>query len=144
MSSEKKITLNQSSYDLKYAAKIATPVFEYKLPFGKYKNSTFLGIPEENRKNYIKWLSAKSRNVTSIYATAFLLGRVNIGGMLEESVEQGVLKNPFFLPFGKYRGIPLQFVENESPGYCKYLLTSDFGKNLDDDLRHVLENFTIN
>lgn len=144
MSSDKKITVNQNSYDLKYASKVATPVFEYKLPFGKYRNQTFLQIPQDQRQSYIKWLTSKARNVTSIYATSFLLGHVTIGPMLEDSVEQGVLTNPFFLLFGKFRGIPLQFVENESPGYCKYLLSSDFGKNLDDDLRHVLENFVSN
>lgn len=141
---EKPIGVHTRSYDLKYAAQIATPVFDYKIPFGKHKNNTFLAIPDQERKNYVRWLAEKSRNVTSMYATAFLLGKLSIGDLLEDSLEKNVLKNPFFLVFGKYRGIPLQMVENESPGYCAWLLKSDFSKNLDDELKHVIQNFTLN
>lgn len=138
-----KIQVTDKNYDLEYACEIATKVGDFKLSFGKFKNHTFGNIPTKDRKKYLQWLAEKSRPLTQLYAKAFLADQGDISQQLDDLITAGHVHSPFFLTFGKYRGIPLCLVELENPGYCKYLLSTDFKNSLGSDITAIMSKYII-
>lgn len=140
-STSSKLTLSSQNDDLKFGSSIATKVTDYRLPFGKYKSLAFYDIPPKERVPYLKWIQLKSRIVTQLYIGAFLNGHETIYEEVQRLLNCGALFKNFFLTFGKYKGIPLELVEIEHPGYCKWLTKSDFSKNLSPELVTKISEF---
>lgn len=140
-SSSSKLSLSNQNDDLKFGSTIATKVMDYRLPFGKYKSLSFHDIPPKERISYLKWIQLKSRIVTQLYIGAFLNGHETIAEEIQRLSNCGALFKPFFLTFGKYRGIPLELVEIEHPGYCNWLTKSEFSKNLSSELLTKISEF---
>lgn len=136
-----KLSCSELNEDLKHGCSIATKVSEYRLPFGKYKGLHFTDIPIKNRNGYLTYIQIKCRILTQLYIGAFLKNAATIEEELQILQNNGALYSKFFLTFGKYRGIPLDIVEVEHPGYCKWLTTSEFSANLDDVLIARIKNF---
>lgn len=136
-----KLTLSEQNMDFKFGSSISTKVMDYRMPFGKYKSLAFTDIPAKQRIQYLKWIQMKARIVTQLYIGAFLNGKDTIAEELEKLANCGALFKTFFLTFGKYRGIPLELVEIEHPGYSKWLIKSDFSKNLSSELIEKISEF---
>lgn len=136
-----KLSFSELNEDLQHGCKIATKVSEYRLPFGKYKGLAFTDIPAQNRGSYLKYIQMKCRILTQLYIGAFMKDAETIHDELQILEQNGALYSKFFLTFGKYRGIPLDLVEVEHPGYCKWLTSSDFSSNLSDELISKLKTF---
>jgi uncharacterized protein (DUF3820 family) len=136
-----KITISELNEDLNHGCKIATKVSEYRMPLGKYKGLGFTDIPAQSRGSYLKYIQMKCRIVTQLYIGAFLKDAETICDELQILEQTGALYSKFFLTFGKYRGIPLDLVEVENPGYCKWLTNSEFSSNLSAELISKLKTF---
>lgn len=136
-----KLSFTTQNEDLHYGSSIATKVADYRLPFGKYKGLYFTDIPDKNRISYLRYIQLKCRILAQLYIGAFLNGEETIKEQLDILNNSGALFDKFFLTFGKYRGIPLDLVEVEHPGYCKWLITSEFSANLSEELINKLKKF---
>lgn len=129
--------IGASHYSPDFSKQIVKPVSEWKFSFGKHKDVQLQDANPVQLRPWCRWLVKKvgnERPISSAYAQAYLDGKTHPIVCDWSKNEQP------FLTIGRYRGFPLNLIQDENPTYFQWLLSNDtMSKNISDSMKEYIE-----
>jgi hypothetical protein len=132
--------IGASNFSSEFSKQLVKPVTDWKFSFGRYKNIQLQDADPTQLRPWCRWLVKKlmsEKPISAAYAQAYLDNK-----SYPTVCDWSKNEHPF-ITIGRYRGFPVNIVNQEHPGYFKWLLSSELSSHISDSMKEYVDQHFI-